>query len=69
MVQKGKNITLCTNGRENCFILIFVFRSAWFTFDVGVNIIPTAYTIRHARGYGRYFTFTIIFQIKSNPDN
>lgn len=26
---------------------------AWFTIDLGVTLIPSAYTLRHARGYGR----------------
>ncbi|KAG5887757.1 E3 ubiquitin-protein ligase Ufd4 [Gonioctena quinquepunctata] len=28
-------------------------KRAWFSIDLGLNIIPTAYTLRHARGYGR----------------
>ncbi|XP_074030514.1 ubiquitin fusion-degradation 4-like isoform X1 [Leptinotarsa decemlineata] len=28
-------------------------KRAWFSIDLGVNMIPTAYTLRHARGYGR----------------
>lgn len=28
-------------------------KKAWFTIDLGVYIVPTAYTLRHARGYGR----------------
>ena len=28
-------------------------RRAWFAIDLGVWITPTAYTLRHARGYGR----------------
>lgn len=28
-------------------------KGAWFSIDLGVYIIPTAYTLRHARGYGR----------------
>ncbi|KAJ8975323.1 hypothetical protein NQ317_008309 [Molorchus minor] len=28
-------------------------KRAWFSIDLGVYIIPTAYTLRHARGYGR----------------
>lgn len=28
-------------------------KKAWFAVDLGVHIIPTAYTLRHARGYGR----------------
>ena len=27
-------------------------KKAWFTIDLGINFIPTAYTLRHARGYG-----------------
>lgn len=32
----------------------FVFRKAWFAIDLGVWLIPSMYTMRHARGYGRY---------------
>ncbi|CAH1173687.1 unnamed protein product [Phaedon cochleariae] len=28
-------------------------KRAWFGIDLGVNVIPSAYTLRHARGYGR----------------
>ena len=28
-------------------------RRAWFAIDLGVWLIPSAYTLRHARGYGR----------------
>ncbi|EDV98881.1 GH13561 [Drosophila grimshawi] len=28
-------------------------KKAWFAIDLGVYIVPTAYTLRHARGYGR----------------
>ena len=28
-------------------------KRAWFAIDLGVWIIPTCYTLRHARGYGR----------------
>lgn len=28
-------------------------KKAWFSIDLGVYIVPTAYTLRHARGYGR----------------
>lgn len=28
-------------------------KKAWFAVDLGVHIIPSAYTLRHARGYGR----------------
>jgi len=30
-----------------------VCRKAWFAIDLGVWILPTCYTLRHARGYGR----------------
>lgn len=28
-------------------------RKAWFSIDLGVWLVPTHYTLRHARGYGR----------------
>lgn len=28
-------------------------KKAWFSIDLGLYVIPTAYTLRHARGYGR----------------
>lgn len=28
-------------------------RKAWFSIDLGLWLIPTSYTLRHARGYGR----------------
>ncbi|CAH0559918.1 unnamed protein product [Brassicogethes aeneus] len=28
-------------------------KRAWFSIDLGLYVIPTAYTLRHARGYGR----------------
>lgn len=28
-------------------------KKSWFAIDLGVYIVPTAYTLRHARGYGR----------------
>ncbi|KAH8394178.1 hypothetical protein KR215_003788 [Drosophila sulfurigaster] len=28
-------------------------KKAWFAIDLGVYVVPTAYTLRHARGYGR----------------
>lgn len=32
----------------------FLFRNAWFAIDLGVWFIPSCYTLRHARGYGRW---------------
>ncbi|XP_066922502.1 E3 ubiquitin-protein ligase HECTD1-like [Clytia hemisphaerica] len=37
-------------------------KSAWFTLDIGVNVIPSAYTLRHARGYGRSAIRNWLFQ-------
>jgi len=31
----------------------YVCRKAWFAVDLGVWLLPTCYTLRHARGYGR----------------
>ena len=31
----------------------YIYRKAWFAIDLGVWLIPTCYTLRHARGYGR----------------
>ena len=33
---------------------VFFFRNAWFAIDLGVWFIPSCYTLRHARGYGRW---------------
>ena len=35
------------------FDCCFFFRKAWFAIDLGVWLVPTSYTLRHARGYGR----------------
>ncbi|BES94932.1 Sad1 / UNC-like C-terminal [Nesidiocoris tenuis] len=37
-------------------------RRAWFSVDLGVWIIPTCYTLRHARGYGRSALRNWLFQ-------
>ncbi|XP_012137716.1 ubiquitin fusion-degradation 4-like isoform X4 [Megachile rotundata] len=37
-------------------------RRAWFSIDLGVWIIPSAYTLRHARGYGRSALRNWMFQ-------
>ena len=41
-------------------------RKAWFAIDLGVWFVPTAYTLRHARGYGRSalrnWQFQVLFQ-------
>ena len=30
------------------------YRNAWISIDLGVFIIPTAYTLRHSTGYGKF---------------
>ncbi|XP_011688691.1 PREDICTED: E3 ubiquitin-protein ligase HECTD1 [Wasmannia auropunctata] len=37
-------------------------KRAWFSIDLGVWIIPNAYTLRHARGYGRSALRNWMFQ-------
>lgn len=37
---------------------------AWFSVDLGLWIIPTDYTLRHARGYGRSALRNWLFQVK-----
>jgi len=34
-------------------VYVFVCRKAWFAIDLGVWLLPTCYSLRHARGYGR----------------
>ena len=38
-------------------------RKAWFAIDLGVWMLPNAYTLRHARGYGRSALRTWQFQV------
>lgn len=42
-------------------------KRAWFAIDLGMWIIPTAYSLRHARGYGRSALRNWQFQVKE-PD-
>lgn len=37
-------------------------KKAWFAIDLGIFIIPTSYTLRHARGYGRSALRNWVFQ-------
>nr|XP_014275679.1 E3 ubiquitin-protein ligase HECTD1 isoform X5 [Halyomorpha halys] len=37
-------------------------KRAWFSIDLGLWVFPTAYTLRHARGYGRSALRTWLFQ-------
>ncbi|KAJ8045570.1 E3 ubiquitin-protein ligase HECTD1 [Holothuria leucospilota] len=41
-------------------------KKAWFTMDLGVWLIPSAYTLRHARGYGRSALRNWIFQVSKD---
>lgn len=38
-------------------------KRAWFSVDLGVWLIPTSYTLRHARGYGRSALRNWMFQV------
>ncbi|XP_052768700.1 E3 ubiquitin-protein ligase HECTD1-like isoform X1 [Mya arenaria] len=41
-------------------------RKAWFAIDLGVWILPTCYTLRHARGYGRSALRNWLFQVSKD---
>lgn len=41
-------------------------RKAWFAVDLGVYIIPSSYTLRHARGYGRSALRNWMFQVSKD---
>lgn len=38
-------------------------KRSWFTIDLGLYVIPTCYTLRHARGYGRSALRNWLFQM------
>lgn len=44
-------------------------KKAWFAIDLGMHIIPTAYTLRHARGYGRSALRNWLFQMSKDGVN
>lgn len=44
-------------------------KRAWFSIDLGVYIIPSAYTLRHARGYGRSALRNWLFQMSKDGVN
>lgn len=44
-------------------------KKAWFAVDLGVCIIPSAYTLRHARGYGRSALRNWLFQMSKDGIN
>lgn len=44
-------------------------KKAWFAVDLGVFLVPTAYTLRHARGYGRSALRNWLFQMSKDGVN
>ena len=40
------------------WLFFFPHRNAWFAIDLGVWFKPTCYTLRHARGYGRWVSWS-----------
>ncbi|XP_015591532.2 E3 ubiquitin-protein ligase HECTD1 isoform X2 [Cephus cinctus] len=44
-------------------------KRAWFSIDLGVWLIPSAYTLRHARGYGRSALRNWMFQASKDGVN
>ncbi|XP_018329894.1 E3 ubiquitin-protein ligase HECTD1 isoform X2 [Agrilus planipennis] len=41
-------------------------KRAWFSIDLGLYVIPTCYTLRHARGYGRSALRNWLFQMSKD---
>jgi len=44
-------------------------KKAWFAIDLGVWMIPSCYTLRHARGYGRSALRNWLFQVSKDGHN
>lgn len=44
-------------------------KKAWFSIDLGMFVLPTAYTLRHARGYGRSALRNWLFQMSKDGVN
>ncbi|XP_038107081.1 E3 ubiquitin-protein ligase Ufd4 isoform X3 [Culex quinquefasciatus] len=44
-------------------------KKSWFAIDLGMFIVPTAYTLRHARGYGRSALRNWMFQMSKDGVN
>ena len=44
-------------------------RRSWFAIDLGVWLLPSAYTLRHARGYGRSALRNWLFQVSKDGVN
>ncbi|XP_069065178.1 E3 ubiquitin-protein ligase HECTD1 isoform X4 [Pleurodeles waltl] len=41
-------------------------KNAWFAIDMGLWVLPSAYTLRHARGYGRSALRNWVFQVSKD---
>ncbi|XP_069494582.1 E3 ubiquitin-protein ligase HECTD1 isoform X2 [Ambystoma mexicanum] len=41
-------------------------KNAWFAIDLGLWVLPSAYTLRHARGYGRSALRNWVFQVSKD---
>src|SRR5215510_1075905 len=41
-------------------------KRAWFAIDLGLWVLPSSYTLRHARGYGRSALRNWLFQVNVN---
>ena len=44
-------------------------RRSWFAIDLGVWLLPSSYTLRHARGYGRSALRNWLFQVSKDGVN
>lgn len=44
-------------------------KRSWFTIDLGLYLVPTCYTLRHARGYGRSALRNWLFQMSRDGIN
>ncbi|NXR20099.1 HECD1 ligase, partial [Cinclus mexicanus] len=44
-------------------------KNAWFAIDHGLWVVPSAYTLRHARGYGRSALRNWVFQVSKDGQN
>ncbi|XP_058454046.1 E3 ubiquitin-protein ligase Ufd4 isoform X2 [Malaya genurostris] len=44
-------------------------KKSWFAIDLGMHVVPTAYTLRHARGYGRSALRNWMFQMSKDGTN
>ncbi|KAK9885691.1 hypothetical protein WA026_012456 [Henosepilachna vigintioctopunctata] len=44
-------------------------KRSWFSIDLGMFLIPTAFTLRHARGYGRSALRNFLFQMSKDGIN